>query len=127
MKQEARLIREYNSLLKEKEFKVWQVENDTKHWKAVIEGPSNSIYEGRNFQIDIKITEQYPFGPPKMRFDTKLSHPNISPQTGEICLYILRDGCSPAVSIRSVLMNIQAILTTPELSDSKDDIVTKWM
>ena len=124
MKAQARYIKEYNDLEKDKGFKVWQVDNDVKHWKAVVEGPPNSMYEGRNFQVDIKIAENYPFMPPKIQFDTKLAHPNISPQTGDVCLNILRDGWSPALSIKAVLLKIQAMLMTPEPTNSQDFVIT---
>ena len=125
MTAEARLTKEYNDLVKRKEFKVWQVNNDIRHWKAVIEGPSDSVYEDGNFQVDIKIVGKYPYVPPKMQFDTKIWHPNISSQTGAICLDILKDEWSPALSIRTALLSIQAMLTAPEPDDPQDAVVAK--
>jgi ubiquitin-protein ligase len=49
-----------------------------------IEGPPETPYEGGVFFITIKLSETDPFGPPLMRFHTKIYHPNISPQ-GHIC------------------------------------------
>jgi ubiquitin-protein ligase len=51
---------------------------------ASIEGPPDTPYEGGVFWIIIRISESDPFGPPLMKFQTKIYHPNISPQ-GEIC------------------------------------------
>lgn len=51
---------------------------------ASIEGPPETPYEGGVFWITVKLSEQDPFGPPLMRFQTKIYHPNISPK-GEIC------------------------------------------
>ena len=76
------------------------------HWKAIIKGPSDSIYSGGYFQIDIKLPKEYPYLPPKMKFDTKIWHPNISSQTGAICLDILKDQWSPALSIRTALISL---------------------
>lgn len=53
---------------------------------GTIKGPEGTPYEGGIFQIDIDIPKQYPFEPPKMKFHTKIWHPNISSQTGAICL-----------------------------------------
>ncbi|KAF7943347.1 hypothetical protein EAE96_011274 [Botrytis aclada] len=51
---------------------------------ASIEGPPETPYEGGIFWITIKITDQYPGQLPLMRFNTKIYHPNISPQ-GFVC------------------------------------------
>jgi hypothetical protein len=41
-------------------------------------------------KVDIQLDEDYPYNPPKMKFDTKVWHPNVSSQTGAICLDILK-------------------------------------
>ena len=64
-------------------------EGDFRHLKGTIHGPLETVYEGGVFDIDIVIPKQYPFEPPKMMFITKIWHPNISSQTGAICLVCL--------------------------------------
>ena len=44
-------------------------------------GPPGTPYEGGTYRIEIKIPMDYPFLPPKMRFVTKVWHPNVSSQT----------------------------------------------
>jgi ubiquitin-protein ligase len=51
---------------------------------ASIEGPPDTPYEGGIFLITVKLSAKVPFGPPLMRFHTKVYHANISPQ-GNIC------------------------------------------
>jgi ubiquitin-protein ligase len=51
---------------------------------ASIEGPPETPYEGGIFWIAVKLSDKDVFGPPLMRFHTKIYHPNISPQ-GHIC------------------------------------------
>lgn len=60
---------------------------------------------------------RYPFEPPRMRFITKIWHPNISSQTGAICLDILKDQWSPALTIKTALLSIQALLSAAEPTD----------
>lgn len=59
---------------------------DIRHLKGTIPGPQGTPYEGGIFEIDIVLPKQYPFEPPKMKYLTKIWHPNISSQTGAICL-----------------------------------------
>ena len=66
-------------------------EGNLRHLKGTIKGPEGTCYEGGVFEIDIQIPKQYPFEPPKMKFITKIWHPNISSQTGAICLVRLQD------------------------------------
>ena len=58
---------------------------------AEVRGPPDSPYEGGAYTLSIEIPEGYPFKPPKMRFMTRVWHPNISSVTGAICLDILKD------------------------------------
>ena len=57
-----------------------------RHLIGSITGPEGTAYEGGVFEVDILISKEYPFEPPKMRFITKIWHPNVSSQTGAICL-----------------------------------------
>lgn len=62
------------------------IEGNLRHLVGTLQGPEGTVYEGGVFEIDITIPKQYPFEPPKMKFMTKVWHPNISSQTGAICL-----------------------------------------
>lgn len=92
---------------------------------GAILGPEESAYNGGKFLIDIQIPEEYPYAPPKMKFTTKIWHPNISSQTGAICLDVLGKEWSPALSIRTALLSIQAMLSAPEPDDPQDAEVNK--
>ncbi|KAK3260859.1 Ubiquitin-conjugating enzyme E2 27 [Cymbomonas tetramitiformis] len=95
------------------------------HLVGVIKGPESSPYDGGTFKVDIEITPSYPFEPPKMRFITKVWHPNVSSQNGAICLDILKDQWSPALTLKTALLSVQALLSSPEPDDPQDAVVAK--
>ncbi|KAI3871807.1 hypothetical protein MKW98_030303 [Papaver atlanticum] len=95
------------------------------HLTGTITGPVGTPYEGGIFQIDIQMPGEYPFEPPKMRFLTKVWHPNISSQNGAICLDILKDQWSPALTLKTALLSLQALLSAPEPGDPQDAVVAQ--
>ncbi|KAL9313976.1 hypothetical protein ACSQ67_019428 [Phaseolus vulgaris] len=92
---------------------------------GTIPGPVGTPYEGGIFQIDITLPEGYPFEPPKMQFKTKVWHPNISSQSGAICLDILKDQWSPALTLKTALLSVQALLSAPQPDDPQDAVVAQ--
>lgn len=92
------------------------IEDDIFHWNATIMGPEDSPYYGGVFFIDIKFPQDYPYKPPKMRFTTKIYHPNIS-KNGFICVDILKNNWSPALTISKVLLSICSLLNDPNPND----------
>merc|ERR1711862_339829 len=85
-------------------------------------GPVGTPYEGGVYNLELFLPEGYPMEPPKVRFLTKIYHPNID-KLGRICLDVLKDKWSPALQIRTVLLSIQALLSAPEPSDPLDTSV----
>ncbi|CAJ2641279.1 unnamed protein product [Trifolium pratense] len=81
---------------------------------GTIPGPTGTPYE-----------EGYPFEPPKMQFSTKVWHPNISSQSGAICLDILKDQWSPALTLKTALLSVQALLSAPQPDDPQDAVVAQ--
>lgn len=79
-------------------------------WVSTILGPPGTVYEGGVFFLDIHFTSEYPFKPPKVTFRTRIYHCNINSQ-GSICLDILKDNWSPALTISKVLLSICSLLT----------------
>jgi Ubiquitin-protein ligase len=81
---------------------------------------------GGVFNAELLLTDEYPMSPPKVIFNTKIYHPNID-NLGRICLDILKDKWSPALQIRSVLLSIQALLSSPNPDDPlNNEAANQW-
>lgn len=91
-------------------------ESDMFNWKATIIGPEDSPYAGGLFFLNIHFPSDYPFKPPRLQFTTKIFHPNIN-ANGGICLDILKDQWSPALTISKVLLSVCSLLTDPNPDD----------
>lgn len=91
-------------------------DNDLFAWDATLEGPQGTPYENGVFHLHIRFPLNYPFAPPNVVFKTKVYHPNISP-AGVICIDILKQNWSPALTILKVLLSISSLLADPNPHD----------
>ncbi|KAH9043507.1 ubiquitin-conjugating enzyme/RWD-like protein [Lactarius deliciosus] len=101
------------------------IDNSPFHLLGSFDGPQDTPYDGGHFEIDIVIPESYPFQPVKMKFITKVYHPNVSSASGAICLDILKDAWSPVLTLKSTLISLQSLLCSPEPNDPQDAEVAK--
>jgi len=92
------------------------LEENIYNWSASIIGPENSPYKGGIFKLLINFPEDYPFHPPKIRFVTKIYHCNVN-NSGGICLDILKDQWSPALTISKILLSICSLMDDPNPDD----------
>ena len=81
----------------------------------VLTGPDGTAYEGGAFQLDLKFPTEYPFKPPKIKFETKVYHPNIKTDTGEICNDVLVSNWSPTLNVRYVYTTLHELLKSPNV------------
>mmetsp|Transcript_46828 Transcript_46828/g.101795 ORF Transcript_46828/g.101795 Transcript_46828/m.101795 type:complete len:152 (+) Transcript_46828:26-481(+) len=93
-----------------------------RHFHIQLHGPEGTPYQSGKYELELFLPEGYPMEPPKVRFLTKIYHPNID-KLGRICLDVLKDKWSPALQIRTVLLSIQALLSSPEPDDPLDTSV----
>lgn len=108
-----RLLAELEELKKDtsSEYRAEPIDEDNlKEWRAIILGPSNTPYNRGVFHLSISFPDNYPFNPPKIFFNTKIYHCNIS-SGGGICLDILKQEWSPALTLSKVLLSITSLLS----------------
>ncbi|KAF2829886.1 ubiquitin-conjugating enzyme [Ophiobolus disseminans] len=123
-----RIIKESERLVKEPVQGISATPHDDnlRYFDVTIDGPSQSPYEGGVFKLELFLPDDYPMTPPKVRFLTKIYHPNID-RLGRICLDVLKSNWSPALQIRTILLSIQALLGAPNPDDPlANDVAQAW-
>jgi ubiquitin-protein ligase len=74
-----RLRKELQELKKnpEEDMVLYPEEDTIMKWKAFIRGPKDTPFADKCFELAIHTTPLYPMEPPKMKFVTKIFHPNV--------------------------------------------------
>lgn len=106
-------------------FTVNPNESDLTHFTATFPGVRDTPYEGGTFVVDFQVPSEYPLKPPKVKFETPIYHPNVSSQTGAICLDILKDKWIPTYGIKQILISLQQLLDDPNANDPQDAEVAR--
>lgn len=101
--------------------------SDFTRFKGQFDGPPDTPYEGGHYEVDVRILSEYPFKPPQMRFITKIWHPNVSSQTGAICLDTLSTQWTPILTLKNALISLQSLLSSPEPKDPQDAEVASML
>ena len=99
-------------------------DNNLFKWEGTIMVPSNTPYSGGLFRLSIDFPQNYPFKPPKVKFITKILHPNIN-RNGSICLDTLNTKWSPVLNICKLLLSICSLLSDPNENDPLNSSIAK--
>ena len=59
-------------------------------WTGYIKGPPDSPFSDGWFKLKFDVSANYPQSPPAVKFLTRVFHPNVHFETGEICLEVLK-------------------------------------
>ena len=91
-------------------------ESNIYKWIITMKGPADSPYQEGIFKLSVGFPSNYPFAPPSINFITKIYHCNVN-KSGGICLDILKDQWSPALTISKVLLSLCSLLSEPNPDD----------
>jgi ubiquitin-conjugating enzyme E2 D/E len=91
-------------------------ETDVFSWVAHLSGPEGSPYAGGRFSVRLTFPSDYPFKPVDVKFTTSVYHPNINEQ-GAVCMDMLKDKWSPAMTAYTVISALVTLLAEPNWND----------
>eukprot|EP00005_Dracoamoeba_jomungandri_P004163 CAMPEP_0174256956 /NCGR_PEP_ID=MMETSP0439-20130205/6150_1 /TAXON_ID=0 /ORGANISM="Stereomyxa ramosa, Strain Chinc5" /LENGTH=541 /DNA_ID=CAMNT_0015339821 /DNA_START=69 /DNA_END=1694 /DNA_ORIENTATION=- len=116
-----RILKEFSEATSDStnQFVVYANQDNMQFWKVVLFGPKGSPYEGGNFMVTLQFPDNYPFSPPKFQFLTPIFHCNVN-NDGKVCLDILKDQWSPALTSTKVLLSVLSLMTDPNPNDPLD-------
>ncbi|XP_015509303.1 ubiquitin-conjugating enzyme E2 S [Neodiprion pinetum] len=101
-------------------------EEDVTDIQAVIEGPAGTPYAGGFFRVKLALGKDFPQGPPKAFFLTKIFHPNVA-KNGEICVNTLKKDWKSDLGIQHILLTVKCLLIVPNAESALNEEAGKLL
>mmetsp|Transcript_126514 Transcript_126514/g.178567 ORF Transcript_126514/g.178567 Transcript_126514/m.178567 type:complete len:144 (-) Transcript_126514:12-443(-) len=92
---------------------IVMVNDDVFNWNCHIVGPADSPYQGGIFVLHLEFPATYPFKAPKLKFLTKVYHPSVQLETGEVCADVVGNW-GPTLNAKHCLQVMYSMLQSPE-------------
>ncbi|KAL4469643.1 hypothetical protein ABPG74_004896 [Tetrahymena malaccensis] len=124
-----RLLRELEFFPQQPEtykVKVFPEQDDITNWKVLMIGPEGSSYHQGVYMLYVNFPQSYPFKPPSVKFITPIYHCNVNSQ-GRICIDILKDQWSPALTMAAVFNSISELMLHPNPLDALESNIAAEM
>lgn len=100
---------------------ILQPSDNLKRWMIQMHGAQGTLYANEVFMLQVDFPENYPMESPEVVFHGVAPvHPHIY-SNGHICLDILYDSWSPAMTVGSVCMSILSMLSSCTLKERPTD------
>ena len=102
-------------------------EDNVMIWNITIDGPEGTPFIGGKFVVNLDFSDNYPFKPPKIKFMTKIYHPGVKTDTGEICTLAIDQNWVPTLNAKFVIEAILTVLQTPNAENAQEiSIAQVW-
>jgi len=84
-------------------------------WEGNIHALDDPRHAGKSYSLEIRFAENHPFHPPKIHFLQRVECENVF-NDGEVCMDILGDEWSPALSLDKLMFALCSLLTDPPVT-----------
>jgi len=104
------------------EFDPDKISTNLTKWQITLNGAPGTVYTGEKFELQFTFNNRYPFDSPQVIFVG--SHIPIHPHVytnGHICLSILTEDWTPAMSVSSVCLSIVSMLSSCQKKELPPD------
>ena len=90
-------------------------------WHVHIRGAEGTMYSGEEYTLQFKFNNDYPMDSPEVVFLTPAPmHPHIY-SNGHICLNVLYEDWSPALTVHSLCLSILSMLSSASVKGLPED------
>ena len=91
--------------------------------RGLILAPEGAPMENYVLSLSVEISQEYPFKPPKIRFENQVWHPRVRFENGVICMpELTKAEWQPKLKLETCLASIQHMLVEPFLDPTKGSL-----
>lgn len=92
-----------------------------------LDGPEGTPFREGRFLVALEFDEQYPEVPPRGFFRTPIFHPNVAPETGDICVNALKRDWDKSLGLRHILVVIRCLLVEPNPESALNEVAGRLL
>ncbi|XP_003746336.1 ubiquitin-conjugating enzyme E2 S [Galendromus occidentalis] len=89
--------------------------------QATLEGPQGTPFSGGEFRLRLVLSKDHPCTPPKGYFLTRIFHPNVAPDSGQICVNTLKKDWTPDTGLLRIFLTIKCLLIVPNAESALNE------